>query len=67
MKTWNLSLEELEARIAPALTVIPGESGMVDQDPNQPGLQQEEGVPPQQEGERPFNEQQGEFTPIGND
>ena len=66
MKTWNLRLEELEARVVPSLIVEPG-SGMVDQDPTRPGLQQEEGAPPQSEQERPFNEQQGEFTPIGND
>ena len=65
MKTWNLSLEELEARVAPALVVTPG-SGLVDQDPSQPGLQKDESAP-QAEQERPFNEQQGEFTPIGRD
>ena len=66
MKTWNLSLEELEARVAPALVVTPG-SGMVDQDPSQPGLQKDESLPPQLEQERPFNEQHGEPTPIGID
>jgi hypothetical protein len=66
MKTWNLRLEELEARVVPSELVTPG-SGLVDQDPNEPGLQKEEGLPPQSEQDRPFNEQQGEFTPIGND
>ena len=66
MKTWNLSLEELEARVVPSLVVEPG-SGLVDQDPSRPGLQKDESAPPQSEQERPFNEQQGEFTPIGND
>jgi hypothetical protein len=66
MKTWNLSLEELEARVVPSLVVTPG-SGLVDQDPSRPGLQQDESAPPQSEHEPPFNEQQGEFTPIGND
>ena len=66
MKTWNLSLEELEARVVPALVVTPG-NGMEDQDPSQPGFQKEESLPPQVGEDRPFNEQWGEETPIGRD
>ena len=68
MTKWNLSLEELEARVVPGLVVSPG-NGVEDQDPTQPGLQKgDSDVPPQAGGEeRPYNEQHGEETPIGND